>query len=232
MLLADNALITPERITAFFDNQESPNDLIPLINAASEAIEAYCNRPFIEGPVTRIFDSNNETIIRLPSSPLVSVTSVRFDQLRVFDDTTEITDFTVVRQRSEIHLARPRGYFESVFQVATIEGYVRPKYVQLEEPDDQEIGDVWVSPTAMTRWTHDEDLATDSWELVDGYRMPATIEACCAEYVSFLKIRFRTGGAGLVSQKRGYAFEGSEIAYEKRMPQHITDRLAPFVRFS
>ena len=226
MDLAPGALITLARCLGYFDSHEEPEKIIPLINYASGAISAHCHREFIRSTIIRLASSYADKTIALDGKPILDIISLRYDTTRVFEVETEIdpTLYTFSAEKGIIRLTTEYDYGDDVFRVETIEGYDRVAYTQVEEPAAPIENDVWQKTDGTLL-----QFKAGVWTPFFGFVVPPDLEGACAEYVSYLKVRMRTGGAGTISRKRGYSFEGGQVDYELDMPIHIKNLLAPYV---
>jgi hypothetical protein len=89
--LANNALCTLNEAKIYLMGTDSLSDtskddlFTRLINAASAAIEKYCDNIFIQREITEVFDGEGQTKVILRYYPLVSVNTVKEDGV-VIDD--------------------------------------------------------------------------------------------------------------------------------------------------
>lgn len=225
MDLPANALISTARCAerlAMTTEDTPQEELPPLIGYASGAIEKHCRQNLTRKTVISHHDSYGDGKLMVPYHPVVAVLGLRYDTSRIFAVDTEVGGYQWIPDRSMILLPSKSAYAESVYQLELDYGYTRVDYRQDEDPDDPLPGENWLRGAVLQTYNG------TAWIPNDGIPMDDTLEAICAEYVHFLRIRFRAGGAGLVKKERGYSFEGSAVEYEVTMPQHIRDRLAPF----
>ena len=226
MDLPANALISVARcaerlsMTAEDDPQE---ELSPLIGYASDAIEKHCWQPLVRRTSVIHMDCFADGRLIIPFKPVLDFIEIRYDTSRVFGIETEVADYLWMPERSTILLGSKESYGEAVYRLSIDSGYSRVDYRQTEDPDDPLPGETWLNGAVFQ--TYNGII----WEVNDGIPMDDELEAACAEYVHFLRIRMRAGGAGLIKKERGYSFEGSAVEYETVMPKHVRDRLSPFV---
>jgi len=228
--LSPFAIITEEKCAQFLDHDTDENgSLIKYINYASKAIATHCGRNLARAQTIHILDSYGDRTIRLPAKPVIQINSLRYDRNRVFDDDTELEDadhnplYTFSAELGIINL--PKDYVRdfSVFRVVMTSGYDRVAFMQNDEPSGAVDGEVWMRTDGTMR-----RLVTGQWQEFFGFPMPEDLEGACAEYVSYLKIRFRTGGSGLIMKRRAGNNDGSDVSYEYTMPVHVKERIEAY----
>jgi hypothetical protein len=226
MMLKPDALISAAQCVSLTGLELE--DIDSLINMASEAIAQHCGRKLIRSVATRDLDSFNDSILRLPVHPLIEVRSLRYDRARLFPEESELSGYTANLFTGTIYLPRVYERDQDVFRIVTDEGYTMVSYYGEDDPDDPVIGQLWLSPLGYVQWGLDE-LDEEGWLPFTGHPVPSDLEGACAEYVAYMMIKFKTGGAGMTKRERGYSFEGSSVAYEKGMPTHVVEMLEPYV---
>lgn len=224
MELYPYALMTTARCASILNIDEDIEDLVPYINYASAGISAHCGRRFVRAPEMRVCDSYGDGKIMIAEKPLISVTSIYVDTARLFPESTRVTEFVTILEKGIILLSAAPPRNELVIRVVFESGYSRVSYNQDEEPDGDVVGEIWVNGSNQLFIFNGT-----AWIPYVGVAMPFDLEGACAEYVAYLKTRFRAGMSGIVKRERGYSFEGSAIEYEKTMPSHVRDRLVGYV---
>jgi len=222
MQLATRALID-YRICAErmgLDDDDQPESLVPMINYASSVVVNYISRPLIYAEnVARTFDSMGDGLIFFPFKPVHEISSVRFDTSRVWGDDTEIPFYHDAEMERIFVDAQPRA--AKAYRVVSSDGFSIVNYRQSDEPLEPVAGETWLHSGIFERYDG------TVWVACDVEPMDELIESAVAEYVAYIRVRMRAGGAGLAKLERGYSFEGSAVAYELSMPQHVKDALAP-----
>lgn len=208
------------------DEDLPEEELPPLIGYASAAIRNHCGWHITREQSTIAMDSFGDGRLVITRKPVIQVVSLRYDTSRLFPVNTEVTGYTYIPSKSLIILPSANEYNEAVYQLTVDAGYTKIDYRQSteEEPDDPVAGESWLNENGLFSYNGTLWVAN-----ADGIPMPDDLEATCAEYVHWLRIRFMAGGAGLIKKERGYSFEGSAVEYETSMPSHVRERLNPYV---
>lgn len=198
MTLPSNALTILDTVKDDLDLAGSTRDarLTRMIAAASDAIEAYCQRPFGKATVTEKYQPSGTPLLCLNRTPILSITQVKYDGAVIDADSYEIEDAAagLLRKKYGVWPAADLavggsasqdgvpGTGRKLIEVTYVGGYVLPKDATNETPRTlpYTIEQACLMTVTQLAWKKGRDLSITN-ELDDrdatgkatvGYRLP------------------------------------------------------------
>ena len=202
-----------------------------FIGVASEVIAKECRRTFVRpaADVTEYYNAPKDAKLTFRNWPVHTVTRLRYDPDRAFDDSDDdidSTDYELFEDDGVLYLPYVYALKRRVFQLVYTFGYSVPKFMQATEPTAllSTPGDIWSDGTTIKKYS-----ATLSWDAYDTEIVPEKLMQATIAYAIYLKKKLRAKEIGVKQKERGYAFEGSSVKYELGIPEEIKKMYESFI---
>lgn len=106
MSLSEKCLITLEefRKIIMIHKDVPDEELIPQLNGASSQIQTHLGRDIVASDKVLLLDGTGRSSLKLPTFPVISISSIRVDSSRQFPEETEITGYRIKKDSGIIEL--------------------------------------------------------------------------------------------------------------------------------